>query len=409
MKSLVHRFALLSAFFLPASTCLALPKPGSPAPPLRFAKLLQAPSGTRIDWLSLRGKTVVLEFWATWCGPCVASIPHLNQLSASLDPNKFVFISIDDEDSSVVEAFMHRKKMATWVALDANESTFKAFGVTSRPATIIVDKNGRIAAVTTADKLTQEGIAAIGSREPAAASKVPQPVVEPVAKVPPPDSHGPKVDPAPLFELLVRPSTRRDQGFGMMHSTDGKSWGYLGVGAKFLLSQAYSMPPRRIEFVDNEPTEVYDFFAGRADLDEETFSQMMQKAVPAALNLKVTEKSRTESLLILKASEHTRSLQTAVPSEASYITFKDGKLLISNSSFAQIAMVLEGHLNIAVLDETKLQGKYDAEISLPSDDERGIATAFVSAFGVDLAPETSEVKILQVERKIKDGRGTSAN
>jgi len=43
--------------------------------------LLEVPSGTRADWTILKGKAVVLEFWATWCLQCVANMPHLNQLA----------------------------------------------------------------------------------------------------------------------------------------------------------------------------------------------------------------------------------------------------------------------------------------------------------------------------------------
>ena len=56
--------------------------PGTSAPPLRLTNLLQAPAGTKAEWPSLHGKVVVLEFWATWCGPCIANLPQLNQLIA---------------------------------------------------------------------------------------------------------------------------------------------------------------------------------------------------------------------------------------------------------------------------------------------------------------------------------------
>jgi uncharacterized protein (TIGR03435 family) len=401
VKSLAYCVVLFSAFFVTARLRAALPMPGAAAPPLRLSKLLQAPPGTRVDWPSLKGRTVILEFWATWCGPCVASIPHLNQLAASLDPHKFAFISVDDEDTAIVEAFLQRKKIASWVGLDANESTFKAFGVSSRPATIIVDKFGRIASVTTADKLTREGLMAIGSKDPAIPSKTLPESTQPIAKTKPQPEPVSNDDPTPLFELLIRPSVRHGQGFGMMHSTDGKSWGYLGVDAKFLLAQAYSIPGRRIKFVDSESTDVYDFLAGKANLDDPTFSRMVQTAVPAALGLVVTEKTQTADVLVLRASSASKNLRAAAPSEASYITFKDGKLLVSNSSFDQIAKVLEGHLNIGVLDETGFHGKYDAEIDVSSDDARGLTAAFAAELGIDLVSETSDVETLQVSRRAK--------
>ena len=67
---------------------------------------------------------MVLEFWATWCSPCVASLPHLNQLVESLDPTKFQFISIDDEDLKAVQSFLTKKKMSGWVGVDASGGRF---------------------------------------------------------------------------------------------------------------------------------------------------------------------------------------------------------------------------------------------------------------------------------------------
>lgn len=55
---------------------------GQAAPELGIEKFLQAPEGEK-TLSALKGKVIVLEFWATWCGPCVAAIPHLNQLHDS--------------------------------------------------------------------------------------------------------------------------------------------------------------------------------------------------------------------------------------------------------------------------------------------------------------------------------------
>ena len=142
---------------------LGAPEKGTPAPPLDSLKLLQAPLGTKADWPSLKGKVVVLEFWATWCSPCVASLPHLNQLVESLDPAKFQFISIDDEDQKAVETFLTRKKMSGWVGVDASGGVFNRYGITSRPTTIIVDGNGKIVAVTEIDSVSAADLRAVAA------------------------------------------------------------------------------------------------------------------------------------------------------------------------------------------------------------------------------------------------------
>ena len=139
----------------------ALPEKGTPAPPLDSLQLLQAPAGARADWASLKGKVVVLEFWATWCSPCVASLPHFNQLVESLDPAKFQFISIDDEDPKAVQTFLTRKKMSGWVGIDTSGAVFAWYGVKSRPTTIIVDGNGKIVAATEIDSVSAADLQAV--------------------------------------------------------------------------------------------------------------------------------------------------------------------------------------------------------------------------------------------------------
>jgi len=87
--SLMQAGVLLLATLLWLQPAVALPAKGTPAPALTNVHLLQAPKGSQAAWDRLRGKVVVLEFWATWCAPCIASLPHFNQLAKGLDPARF--------------------------------------------------------------------------------------------------------------------------------------------------------------------------------------------------------------------------------------------------------------------------------------------------------------------------------
>ena len=158
----VRRYSIYFVLaWLSSASLWAHPVKGTPAPSLSSLRLLQAPSGARADRASLRGKVVVLEFWATWCSPCIASLPHLNQLVASLDPTKFQFISVDDEEFKAVEFFLSKKKMSGWVGVDQSGDVFRRYGIQSRPTTVVLDANGKLVAVTEIESLTAADLRAV--------------------------------------------------------------------------------------------------------------------------------------------------------------------------------------------------------------------------------------------------------
>jgi thiol-disulfide isomerase/thioredoxin len=103
-----------------------------------------------------RGKVVVLNFWATWCGPCVAEMPHLEQAVAKYrsDPRvAFLAVSID-EKKLAVRSFLQKNRYTMPAAYDDNAA--KSFGVRGIPATFFIDRNGVI-------QFYEEGFGAEGS------------------------------------------------------------------------------------------------------------------------------------------------------------------------------------------------------------------------------------------------------
>ncbi|MFN2511843.1 MAG: TlpA family protein disulfide reductase [Pyrinomonadaceae bacterium] len=73
-------------------------KIGDTAPEIKFEKLLQAPPGADTAATNLKGKVVVLEFWATWCLPCVPAIQHLNDVAEKFKDKPVQFIHREFHD-----------------------------------------------------------------------------------------------------------------------------------------------------------------------------------------------------------------------------------------------------------------------------------------------------------------------
>ncbi|MHC4395685.1 MAG: leucine-rich repeat domain-containing protein [Planctomycetota bacterium] len=131
---------------------------GKSAPKLGIGKLLQAPEGTVASWEKLKGKVVVLEFWATWCGPCVKAFPHINSLADKFKNKPVRFICITDETEPVVTDFLGRYLLKTWVALDTDRSIFESYQIKGRPRTVVVNPEGRIISVGFPMDLTEDVI-----------------------------------------------------------------------------------------------------------------------------------------------------------------------------------------------------------------------------------------------------------
>jgi cytochrome c biogenesis protein CcmG/thiol:disulfide interchange protein DsbE len=125
---------------------------GKPAPP--FA-LKAVGSGETIDLEALRGKPVILNFWATWCGPCYEEHPTLVANARNLPNVQFVGVVFNDDEDKIMR-FLAQRGTAYPTLLDTNGKTAIAYGVGGVPETYFINPAGTIVAKYAGPLSTEE-------------------------------------------------------------------------------------------------------------------------------------------------------------------------------------------------------------------------------------------------------------
>jgi len=134
---LVSAVLLAGGLAAPAAANVSV---GQPAPAISATDWLNTPP---LSLEKLRGKIVVVEFWATWCPPCRATIPHLIELYKKYKDKGVVFVSLTDESKTKVEPFA--QQMGMIYPLGCGSRSGSTYGVRGIPHAFVVDVAGKVA------------------------------------------------------------------------------------------------------------------------------------------------------------------------------------------------------------------------------------------------------------------------
>jgi len=116
----------------------------------KSSKRIKAPAfevkslkGETISLAKLKGKVVFLEFWATWCPPCVMSAPQVEKMVGEYKEKNVEFVSVSvDQNESSVRRFVSRYSLTSKVALAQNSGIQERYGISGIPAFFVIDKEG---------------------------------------------------------------------------------------------------------------------------------------------------------------------------------------------------------------------------------------------------------------------------
>lgn len=233
-------------------------KVGDRPPEIHFDKLLPEQPVANASFQALAGKAVVLEYWATWCAPCVEEIPHLNELAQKFKDRPIVFLSVTDEEPEVVEGFLKKRSISGLVGIAHTASPWKLYDVEGVPRTVLVDAAGKVAGVTSPSSLSESALEDLLAGRPLSLPKPFAPLLEPIR-----DDAGP----APLLDLIVRPSGNSQRSTTMRGPNRLVMKGFKLAP---ILSNLYDIPQTRVTGQPLEDAVLYDMsfsvpFASRAD------------------------------------------------------------------------------------------------------------------------------------------------
>lgn len=143
MKRWICAVFLLSIFA--ASGCTKSEAPavvGSLAPDFTLKDL----NGRPVQLSSLKGKVVLLNFWATWCPPCREEIPSMMRLNQAMQgkPFQMLAVSIDEGGKDAVESFFKKERFFLPALLDSDGKVARRYGTTGVPETFVIDSKGVI-------------------------------------------------------------------------------------------------------------------------------------------------------------------------------------------------------------------------------------------------------------------------
>jgi thiol-disulfide isomerase/thioredoxin len=342
-----------------------------PHAPTLAVDLLQAPKGAQASWPSLRGRAVVLYFWATWCTGCVAEIPHLNAITEKFKDRPVTFIFVTDEEQDTVSRFIAQRPISGWVALDRRDTTFRSFGVVGRPMTAFIDAAGALCGKTSVEVTESEiGDLLAGTMRMTQSPEADIPTVGAEAKAP-----------LPLLDVLIRPAMPVAES-GMSPGAKrqrGNLWEAWGLSLREILSYAFSISPERI-MVPASSDARYDIAVTLPDSTEEGRRAILRKAAESAFRVTAQILAQQTDVFVLRRRG------------AASLPLREHE---SGRSVDVIINLAERTLKRPVVDETGLHEKYDFVLAFPHNADE-LADS-IRSLGLELVPEHRSIDVLVVK------------
>jgi uncharacterized protein (TIGR03435 family) len=312
----------------------------------------------------------------------------LNELAENFESKPVQFLSVSDEEEWKVKNFLKVNPISGWIGLDRDLSLLKAYGFKTIPQTVVIDRNGRIAALTSPQLLNAVLIKTLLEGEPITQDKV---IVESVGARP--DSpEKKKAEPQAvqsLFELSIRPAAPSNS-----MSFSSRSFKARGMTLHKLVSIAYNVSPVRLVASTPLADETYAVSVNLPISNRKALKSLLCQSLEVTFGLKTYQETMDTDVYVLKTSdETTKLLRPSKHNSDMPIMSDDGQVSSPGTSIKTFCVVLEGAIGKVVLNETDLKDRYEIALYWEPDDPNSVVTAVKDQLGLQLMIETRPIEV----------------
>lgn len=386
------RLALLvfvAAFDLAAQSRFA--RIGDVAPPLKMGAVVQG---------SLKGYTpgrgAVIEFWAASCAPCVASLPHLNELAQQFKNEPIDFISIDTfEPVEVVQRFLKEHAMEGTVATDDQFATSSAYGIEATPTSILVSTDGRVVQVCHPKQVTASVIERLLAGEPIDLPPLASGLLTSAVPKRRTLAAGSRMlpDDSSLVRIAVVPTTNAG---GLIAASDQVE--STGSPLRDLLAYAYKVPTLRVEVPEILANERYEVQAWVPSDSIAELGPLLQSAIRSAAGISIRKESRMIDGLILNGFP---GRLTAVPETKLFTSnCEKGVMEGDGVEVEVIRACIEQRVGRPVLIQQGTAGRFSFSLRWDPAQPGAFERELREQLGMQLVPTRAPVEYLIVEPRM---------